>query len=172
MASRNGTDMRGDSTGQWVSMASPEQLEAVARAIIDENPYMTLGTADQSGVPWVSPVWYAPSGYREFFWVSSPDAQHSRNVAVRAQIAIVIFDSRAPVGSGQGVYMPAIAEELAGAELDQGIQIFSRRSELQGQRAWSRDDVQPPARHRLYRATASEHFVLDAGDRRIPVDLE
>jgi Pyridoxamine 5'-phosphate oxidase len=153
-------------------MASPEQLEAIARAIIDENPYMTLGTADESGVPWVSPVWYAPSGYREFFWVSPPDAQHSRNVAVRAQIAIVIFDSRAPAGSGQGVYMPAIAEQLEDAERDQGIQIFSRRSELQGQRGWSRDDVQPPARHRLYRATASEHFVLDAGDRRIPVHLE
>jgi hypothetical protein len=153
-------------------MASPEQLEAVARAIIDENSYMTLGTADESGVPWVSPVWYAPSGYREFFWVSSPHAQHSRNVAVRAQIAIVIFDSRAPVGSGQGVYMPAIAEELAGTELDQGIQIFSRRSVLQGQREWSRVDVQPAGRHRLYRATASEHFVLDTGDRRIPVDLE
>jgi uncharacterized protein YhbP (UPF0306 family) len=153
-------------------MTSPEQLEAVARAIIDENRYMTLGTADESGVPWVSPVWYAPAGYREFFWVSYPDARHSRNITARPQIAIVIFDSRAPVGSGQGVYMPAIAEELTGAVLDQGIPIFSRRSELQGQRAWSRDDVQPPARLRLYRATTSEHFVLDAGDRRIPVDLE
>jgi nitroimidazol reductase NimA-like FMN-containing flavoprotein (pyridoxamine 5'-phosphate oxidase superfamily) len=101
-----------------VTMASPEQLEAVARAIIDENRYMTLGTADEGGVPWVSPVWYAPSAYREFFWASNADARHSRNIAARPQIAIVIFDSRAPVGSGQGVYMPAIAEQLAGAELE------------------------------------------------------
>jgi nitroimidazol reductase NimA-like FMN-containing flavoprotein (pyridoxamine 5'-phosphate oxidase superfamily) len=101
-----------------VTMASPEQLEAVARAIIDENRYMTLGTADEGGVPWVSPVWYAPSANREFFWVSNADARHSRNIAARPQIAIVIFDSRAPVGSGQGVYMPAIAEQLAGAELE------------------------------------------------------
>jgi hypothetical protein len=29
--------------------------------------------------------------------------------------------------------------------------------------------VRPTARHRLYRATASEHFVLNSGDERIPV---
>jgi hypothetical protein len=107
-------------------MPSPEELAAVARAIIDENRYMTLGTADEDGVPWVSPVWYAPSAYHEFFWVSSPDARHSRNVAARPEIGIVIFDSRAPAGSGQGVYMSAIAEEVAGAELAGGIGIFSR----------------------------------------------
>ena len=44
----------------------------IARAIIDSSRYLTLGTADESGLPWVSPVWYAPDGYREFFWVSAP----------------------------------------------------------------------------------------------------
>lgn len=28
---------------------------------------MTLATADVSGRPWASPVWYAQAGYREFF---------------------------------------------------------------------------------------------------------
>jgi hypothetical protein len=32
--------------------------------------------------------------------------------------------------------------------------------------------VRPPARHRLYRATASEHFVLGPQDQRTPVSLE
>jgi hypothetical protein len=31
--------------------------------------------------------------------------------------------------------------------------------------------VRPPARHRLCRATASEHFVLSSGDERIPVSM-
>jgi pyridoxine/pyridoxamine 5'-phosphate oxidase len=149
-----------------------EELEGAARAIIDDNRYMTLGTADEEGAPWVSPVWCAPSGYREFFWVSSPDARHSHNVAARPEIAIVIFDSRVPAGSGQGVYMSAIAEEVSDAELERGIEIFSQRAEAQGLRAWTREDVTPPARHRLYRATASEHFVLDKGDHRVPVSLE
>jgi len=146
-------------------------LRAIARAIIDSNFYMTLGTADENGRPWVSPVYYAPEGYTEFYWVSSPEATHSRNLAVRPEVSIVVFDSRSPVGSGQGVYMSAVAEELAGDDLDRGITIFSRRSEAHGAGEWNLEDVRPPARHRLYRATASEHFVLGPQDRRTPVSV-
>ena len=89
-----------------------EDLDRVARAIIDGNRYMVLGTADQSGRPWVSPVYYAPSGYAELYWVSSPEAQHSRNLEARPELSIVVFDSQAPVGEGQGVYMSAVAEQL------------------------------------------------------------
>ena len=153
-------------------MPPEEELEAVARAIIDDNRYMTLGTADMAGRPWASPVWYAPDGYREFFWVSHPDVQHSRNVAARPEIAIVIFDSRAPVGTGQGVYMSAVAVQVADGELERGMGVFSRRSQLQGDRAWTQADVQPPAALRLYCANVSEHFVLGTHDRRIPVSLE
>jgi hypothetical protein len=153
-------------------MTDEPDLAAVARDIIDANRYMTLGTADESGLPWASPVWYAPAGYRELLWVSDPQAQHSRNLATRPQVSIVIFDSHAPIGTGQGVYMSALAEELTGAELDRGIATFSARSQAQGAAEWTRDDVQPPARHRLYRATVSEHFVLTTGDRRTPVELD
>jgi nitroimidazol reductase NimA-like FMN-containing flavoprotein (pyridoxamine 5'-phosphate oxidase superfamily) len=61
---------------------------------------MTLATADETGCPWASPVWYAAEGYARFYWVSSPEAKHSRNLAVRPRLSIVIFDSRAPVGTG------------------------------------------------------------------------
>jgi uncharacterized protein YhbP (UPF0306 family) len=149
-----------------------EELGAIARAIIDSNRYLTLGTADEHGLPWVSPVWYAPDEYRRFFWVSSPEARHSRNVAARPQVSIVIFDSQAPVGTGQGVYMSAVAEELTGDDVDRGIGIFSRRSVAEGAAAWTADDVRPPAGHRLYRATASEHFVLGPQDQRTPVSVE
>jgi nitroimidazol reductase NimA-like FMN-containing flavoprotein (pyridoxamine 5'-phosphate oxidase superfamily) len=108
-------------------MERPE-LEAIAKAIVDANRYMTLGTADASGSPWVSPVWYAFVDYREFFWVSSPAAKHSRNLAARPQASIVIFDSHTPPGEGQAVYMTSVAEELTGEDLDRGIRVFSRRS--------------------------------------------
>jgi nitroimidazol reductase NimA-like FMN-containing flavoprotein (pyridoxamine 5'-phosphate oxidase superfamily) len=152
------------------------ELPAIARAIIDANNYMTLGTADESGLPWASPVWYAPEAYREFFWVSSPEARHSRNLATRPELAIVIFDSTAPIGTGgeQAVYMSAVADQPAGKELDRGIEIFSRRSEAQGARAWTREDVLPTAPIRVYRATVLEHSMLDPAaspDRRTPVTL-
>jgi nitroimidazol reductase NimA-like FMN-containing flavoprotein (pyridoxamine 5'-phosphate oxidase superfamily) len=88
-------------------MSGQQDLGALARSIIDSNMYMTLGTADGTGRLRVSPVYYAYAGYTEFYWVSSPEATHSRNIAARPQIAIVVFDSRAQVGTGQGVYMTA-----------------------------------------------------------------
>jgi nitroimidazol reductase NimA-like FMN-containing flavoprotein (pyridoxamine 5'-phosphate oxidase superfamily) len=148
-------------------MTEAPDLRAVARSILDSNTYMTLATADGAGRPWASPVWYAHRDYRDFYWVSSPDATHSRNIAVRPELSIVIFDSH-EAGGWKSVYLSATAEQLD--DLDEGIAIFSKRSVELGLPAWAPDDVRPPAKHRLYRATATEHFVLDPHDERIPVD--
>jgi hypothetical protein len=51
-------------------MMATGTVVATARRVIDSNQFMTIGTADDEGVPWVSPVWYTPVEYREFFWVS------------------------------------------------------------------------------------------------------
>jgi nitroimidazol reductase NimA-like FMN-containing flavoprotein (pyridoxamine 5'-phosphate oxidase superfamily) len=138
-----------------------DDLAAVARAIIDGSWYMVLGTADTEGRPWVSPVYYAPSGHTEVYWVSSPEANHSRNLAGRPELSIVVFDSRVAIGEGQGVYMSALAQELTGADLERGIEIFSRVSESDGAKPWTLREVGPPEPYRLYRARVSEHWVLD-----------
>jgi nitroimidazol reductase NimA-like FMN-containing flavoprotein (pyridoxamine 5'-phosphate oxidase superfamily) len=143
----------------------------MAEAIIDGNLYMTLGTADPTGRPWATPVYYAVEGPREFFWVSSPEATHSRNISARPEVGIVIFDSHAVISTGQAVYMSAIAEELASGDLERGVARFSRPSEAHGGSIWTVADVASPARHRMYRATVSEHFVLDERDRRVAVAL-
>jgi nitroimidazol reductase NimA-like FMN-containing flavoprotein (pyridoxamine 5'-phosphate oxidase superfamily) len=143
---------------------------AAARAVIDSNSYLTLGTADETGRPWVSPVWFAHSGYREFFWVSSPDAQHSRNLAARPEVSIVVFDSQVPPSGAEAVYISAQAAELSGDELDSGIEVFSQKSVTNGLPSYSLDDVQEPARLRLYRAVATEHSALAEGSQRIAVD--
>lgn len=145
-----------------------DALAAIARSIIESNRFMTLATADEHGTPWASPVWYAPEADHELFWVSKPGARHSQNLAVRPQLAIVIFDSH-EAGGWNALYMTAVAGQVA--DVDRGMEIFNRRGEAQGFRAWARDEVLPPARHRLYRATVSEHFVLDSRDERHPVTL-
>jgi hypothetical protein len=151
-----------------------QDLGAVARGILDANLYMVLGTADDAGHPWVSPVYYSAAGYSEFYWVSSPEARHSRNLAARPQLSIVVFDSQVPIGTGQAVYMAAVAEQLSGDELDRGIEIFSRVGMVHGGRQWTSADVVPPALYRLYRATVSDHWVLEPDsppDHRTPVTL-
>jgi hypothetical protein len=98
---------------------------------------------DAAGRPWVSPVFFAADGYRDLYWISAPQATHSRNLAERPEASIVVFDSQAPVGTGQAVYMAVTA-----------------------------DQVLAPAPYRLYRATVSQHWVLDpdvSPDQRTPV---
>jgi nitroimidazol reductase NimA-like FMN-containing flavoprotein (pyridoxamine 5'-phosphate oxidase superfamily) len=64
----------------------------IARAILDAGIYVVIATADANGMPWVSPVWFAKEDYQELYWVSYPAARHSQNIAVRPQIAMVVFD--------------------------------------------------------------------------------
>jgi nitroimidazol reductase NimA-like FMN-containing flavoprotein (pyridoxamine 5'-phosphate oxidase superfamily) len=132
------------------------ELEAAARAIVDTGRYMTLGTADADGRPWVTPVWYAHEDARTFLWVSDPGTRHSINLAGRPEVSLVIFDSHAGLNEGSGVFVRGVAEQLGGAEAERAIAVFSERSLAQGGHEWSPGDVAPTARLRLYRVTAVE----------------
>lgn len=88
-------------------------------------------------------------------------------------MAIVVLDSRVAIGDGQAVYVSASAEEATGHTLDEGILVYSKRSVVHGVQPWAREDVQPPQPYRLYRATASEHWVVDPDahpNRRVRVN--
>ena len=129
-----------------------DQLSDRARSVIDANRYMAVGTVDEAGHPWVTPVWY---------------------LAAHPEVAIAIYDSSVPVGGAQAVYMKGVAEELTGSELERGLEVFDRLSRRDIDRAWGLDDVQEPSLFRLYRATVSEHWVLIPGrdpDRGSGVD--
>lgn len=147
---------------------------SLARAVIDANQYLVLGTADAAGRPWATPVYFAHQDYRDYFWVSAPDRTHSQNLLARPAVAVVIFDSQARINTGQGVYMAATAEQVDDADVARGLEVFSARSLAHGGRAFSMSEVTGRADLRLYHARAEQHWVLakDGGpDRRIPVDI-
>ena len=155
-------------------MSTGETAAQTVRDIIEASRYLVLATADAAGRPWSSPVYFAHIDFAEFFWVSSPDATHSVNIAVRPEVGIAIFDSQAAIGAGQGVYMSATAALLDGGEAARGIEAFSARSVAHGVREWTSHDVRPGAGLRLYRATADSYSILAKDgqpDHRIPVPL-
>ena len=144
------------------------------REIIEASRYLVLATADAAGRPWSTPVCCAHISFNEFFWVSSPDVRHSRNIAVRPEVGIAIFDSHAAIGAGQGVYMSAAAALLDGGEAAQGIEASSGRSVAHGAREWTNHDLRPGAGPRLYGATADSYSILAKDgrpDHRVPVPL-
>ena len=137
------------------------ELADIARAVITANTYLALGSADQSGNPWVSPVYYTPDGFTDFYWVSSPETRHSRNIAGRPEVSMAIFDSHSPIGGAEAVYMTAVAGRVPDEELEPAAAIYN--STLPAARQFTLDRLRPPALFVLYRATATEHSVLIRG---------
>ena len=135
--------------------------EATVRKVIDENRYMTIATADAAGRPWASPVYFAVDRYRDFYWMSSPEVTHSRNIAVRAEIGIALFDSRAAVGTGDvgATYMTATAGLVRDDELERALTIYPGAVERGGEPVHP-SELRSPAPYRLYRATVSAYYVL------------
>ncbi|MGC4938699.1 pyridoxamine 5'-phosphate oxidase family protein [Kribbella sp. DT2] len=146
--------------------------EDIARRIIDANNYLTLATADREGRPWASPVCYTPDGGSDFYWVSRPDTRHSRNLAERPEVGIVIFDSQVPLFGAEAVYLTAYAEQVAASDLARCAAIYSSRfPELA---SFGAARLQAPEALRLYRAHVLEASVLindDGPDVRVPVTV-
>lgn len=138
---------------------SQEILDRRAAAVIDANKYLTVGTVDADGLPWVTPVYFTPDGHTDFYWASSPDAAHSHNLAVRPDVSIAIFDSSVRIGGASAVYFRARADLVPDNELEQSAALYaSRYPEL---RTYTADELRGDLR--LYRARATEHWLLIRG---------
>lgn len=145
---------------------SEDDLVAMAVSVIDGNRYMTLGTAEPDGSPRLSPVYFTHDGYLDFFWVSSPQAQHSRNLSERSDVSAVIFDSSVQVGQGRAVYLTGTAALIPDDELSD---VCARAFLTVGPdaRAFAPHELSGDALLRLYRLRADKHEVHIPGRHRL-----
>lgn len=70
-----------------------ERIER-ARKLLAGIHHVPVATVNQDGTPHNSPVFMAFDGQLNGYWASSPDSQHSRNIARDGHVFLVIFDSR------------------------------------------------------------------------------
>ena len=156
-----------------------DELTAMARDVIATNRYFVLGTAHRDGQPRVSPVYFNHHEHRSFYWVSSPDSQHSRNIAADPRVNAVVFDSSTPPGGSRAVYLTGTAGEVPEPDLDSEIpRAFAQLDK--GGRAFTREELSGDGDLRLYRLDVSAAEVHARGghpewglgiDTRLPVDL-
>ena len=147
-----------------------DEHRALALTIVQQLRYVVLATADEAGRPWSSPVYFAHRGLDEFTWISRPGTTHSRNIAVRPDIGLVVFDSLQPPGTGRGFYARATAAEVPPHEVEQAIRPFSDRCVLDGLGAYGPFELEE-SELRLYRARTVEISLLPGTgkDHRVPV---
>ena len=87
------------------------QVERAAQ-IIQVIEYLTIASVCPDGQPWNTPVYTAYDDVLNFYWASWVDNQHSQNIMVNRNVFLVLYDSRARAGEGEGVYMQAHAHAL------------------------------------------------------------
>jgi uncharacterized protein YhbP (UPF0306 family) len=142
--------------------STTDQMDAErqqAHRVVEALRYVVLATADADGRPWASPVYFAADGLTTFWWVSSPASTHSRNIAARADVALTVFDSTQAVGTGLGVYAPAIARRVDDADVSRQVQTYSDRSVTDGAGAWDHRRLADSGLA-LYRADVTELSLL------------
>jgi len=149
--------------------------EAVPR-LLAENLYLVLGTTNDDGRPWVTPVFYAADGEQRIVWVSAPESRHSRNIAARPDVAITVFDSHAPIGGAEALYLEGTATLVTDDDPAADLTLLNAR--LPAGKQLGPEDLGPAGPMRLYQATITQHSVLIRGgdsrfdnvtDARMPV---
>ena len=158
-----------------------ENYKAQAKKIITDNIYMTIATASPDGKPWISPVFFAYDDVYNLYWVSDRNSRHSNLIRENNKVAIVIFDSSAPEGEGDGVYFEARVVELNNTqEIKKGMLILSARVTQEEFRIKKVGEVSEEGVWRIYKAIPQKISKLKEGeyvnkqyvDRRIEIDLK
>ena len=146
-------------------LEEPVTDHAVVDRVLAAKRYLVLGTADQAGKPWVSPVFFARLGHDRVCWVSSPESRHSRNIADRAAIAITVFDSTVEVGQRR---RPTSTPKRASDSGKKETLVQALNARLPRGKLLSLEDVQPRGPLVIYRADLLHRFVLVRGGNSEP----
>ncbi len=129
--------------------------------LLAANRYLVLGTADEHGQPWTSPVFFARLDANRVCWVSGPDSRHSRNIARRSAVAITVFDSTVEVGRGEAAYFDADAAPATLDETDAALRALNDR--LPPEKGLTSGDLQPDGPMVVYRAELRHRYLLVRG---------
>jgi nitroimidazol reductase NimA-like FMN-containing flavoprotein (pyridoxamine 5'-phosphate oxidase superfamily) len=155
------------------------ELTAMARDVIATNRYFVLATVHPDGHPRVSPVYFNHHEHRAFYWVSSPESQHSHNLAADPRLNAVVFDSSTAPPHNRAVYLTGTVTQVPEADLEAEIPRAFNQSE-KGGRAFSVAELSGDGALRLYRLDVDRVEVHARGghpqwgmgvDTRLPVTL-
>ena len=149
-----------------------------AKKIIDKILYITIATVNKNGEPWNSPVYSAFDENYNFYWASDQNGKHSKNISENENVFIVIYDSTAPEGTGEGVYIKAKTTVLTdNKEILHGLEVLDKRVGKTKER--NENEFLDEYPRRVYKATPEKVWVNDEGDVngnyidiRIEINLE
>ena len=136
-------------------------FEKRAKEIISKIPYITIASLSKEGEPWNTPVFSAHDENYNFYWGSYRESQHAKNIRINPNVFLVIYDSTVLPGTGEGVYIKAVSEEL---EDPKEIEIVHRL--LKDRHVvpyWKIGEVKGDSPIRLYKARPNKVWMNSEG---------
>lgn len=138
--------------------------EEKAKQIIEKIIYITLATCSKDRLPWNSPVSAYHDDNYNFYWASPKNAVHSKNIRENRNVFIVIYDSTAPEGTGEGVYIKAKAYELN--EKEEAEKALAIRNQLKYKNPRNPEHYLEKMPRRIYKAVPEKFWINGAGEAK------
>lgn len=153
--------------------------EEKVKQIIDKIIYITIATSSKDGVSWNSPAYSSFDENYNFYWNSWKESQHSKNIKKNPKVFIVIYDSTAPEGTGEGVYIQANVHELVDKkEIERARMILQGRKAKPSSKLLDASEFMGDYPRRVYKAVPEKFWINGDGeingnyiDMRTEVDL-
>lgn len=146
-----------------------DQLNQLAKDIIKNNIYLTLGTTLGSA-PWIAPLFYAVSDNLTFYFISQMDSLHTKHILENPTVAFAIFDSHQKEGTGNGVQGSGKSYLLNENELVEAFKWYNTTFVEMKPESFTRS-----APYRFFKIIPEHFYVLDADaptDKRVEVFLK
>jgi uncharacterized protein len=129
---------------------APKRIRAVARRLLEGSTLCAIATVSPGGPAHVNTAYFAWSRELDLFWLSEPDAQHSRNLVANPTAAVAVYDSTQVWG-----------------EPDRGVQLFGSAREVRGSAARDAERVYGKRFPAFARAELGSHSFYRFRPRRI-----
>jgi uncharacterized protein YhbP (UPF0306 family) len=107
---------------------SARRLSAVAARLLDAAPLCAVATVDVRGAAHVNTAYFAWTPRLDVYWLSAPEATHSRNIAERRTAAVAVYDSHQSWGRpDRGIQLFGSARLLGHAAAAEARQAYAAR---------------------------------------------
>jgi len=142
-----------------------KDLTERAKEIIEKILYITIATVTKDGQPWNSPVYSAYDDNYNFYWNSWNENQHSKNIASNNNVFLVIYNSTAAEGTGEGVYIQAKAQKVTDRkEIEKAIELLQTRKNKPSSKLRSAEEFLGDYPRRVYKAVPEKFWMNDDGE--------
>ncbi len=107
---------------------SSERLRTVASRLLNASTLCAIATLSSGARPHLNPAYFAWNPEFDLFWLSAPEARHSRNLAKNSSAAVAVYDSSQTWGRpDRGIQLFGSAREAAGVLARKAELVYAKR---------------------------------------------